>query len=78
MVSALFFAGVTEPATLEPLACRDALALAEDLALVKVNLCCICDCSPAVSEIREGRVGEYGSIVSDIRSRAEYGCHEGR
>jgi hypothetical protein len=36
MVSALFFAGVTEPATLEPLACRDALALAKDLALVKV------------------------------------------
>jgi len=34
--SAVVFVGITDPATLEALACREALALAEDLALERL------------------------------------------
>jgi hypothetical protein len=67
--SVVVFMGITDPTTLEALACRESLALAEDLALAKIHVAS--DCSTVVSDIKEGSLGRVGSIITEIRSRAE-------
>ena len=65
--SVVVFVGITDPATLEALACHEALALAEDLALQRLFV--VSDCKTVVSEIGEGTLGSYGSIIAEINSR---------
>lgn len=67
--SVVVLAGVTEPATLEAHACREALPLAEDLHVNKINVAT--DCLRVVNELRD-RVflGPYGMILRDILNRA--------
>lgn len=55
--SAIKIQGVTEPATLEALACREALALASDLALSDFIV---------ADDIKNGTGGTYASIVKEI------------
>jgi hypothetical protein len=55
--SAIVIQGITDQATLESIACREALALAED-------------CQTVVKEIKTGSRGRYGSIIEEIKSRS--------
>lgn len=57
-----------EPATLEMLACREALALAEGLALPKIIIAC--DSKTVVDDTNEGKGGAYAAIVREFNSRA--------
>ena len=66
--SALVVEGVTDPASLEAMACREALALAEDLGIQ--NLVVASDCQQVVSDINKNARGMYGAIVSEINLRA--------
>ena len=62
--SAIKIQGVTEPATLEALACREALALASDLALS--DFIVSTDCQGVADDIKHGTGGTYASIVKEI------------
>jgi ribonuclease HI len=66
--SVLVLDGITDPPILETIACREALALAEDIALT--NVLVASDCASVVTHIRGGSMGRNGSIISEIRSRA--------
>jgi hypothetical protein len=65
--STVIFHGVTDPATLEAMACREALSLAEDLALDRVFVAS--DWKTDVNDIRDGTMSCYGSIITEIRAR---------
>jgi hypothetical protein len=65
--SVVVFHGVTDAAILEALACREALALAEDLALDRVFVAS--DWKTDVNDIRDGTMSCYGSIITEIRAR---------
>ena len=66
--SALVVEGVTDPASLEAMTCREALALAEDLGIQ--NLVVASDCQQVASDINKNAKGMYGAIVSEINLRA--------
>ena len=53
--SAIVFNDISELATLEALACREALALALDLSLDRIVIAC--DCKAVVTEIKNGTEG---------------------
>jgi hypothetical protein len=79
--SAIVLKGITDPSVLETLACREALALAEDLALSRILIAS--DCKTFVSDIATGPWGKYGAIISEIKdwSSTFQDCtfvHEGR
>jgi ribonuclease HI len=79
--SVLIIKGFTDPASLEAIACREALALAEDLALQRVYIAS--DCKNVVEVLREGTMGKYSSITREIAARSSslQDCifaHEGR
>jgi ribonuclease HI len=63
--SAVVFDGITDPASLEALACREGLALAADLALSRIQIAS--DCKLVVEDIREGSMGRYGQIVKEFK-----------
>jgi ribonuclease HI len=64
--STLVVEGVCDPETMEAAACREGLALAQDLYLRRVRLAS--DCANVVRAIREGEVhGVYGQIVREIK-----------
>ena len=62
--SALVIEGVTDPATLEAMACREALALAADLGIHQFIVAS--DCQQVVSDISRRTRGQYGAIISEI------------
>ena len=66
--SALVIYGVCDPAALEVIACREALALAEDLNLQQFIVAS--DCKQVVSDISKGARGRYGAIISEINLKA--------
>ena len=66
--SSLVIAGVDDPVILETIACREALALAEDLNLN--NLIIASDAKQVVSDISKSRMGRNATIIHEIRSRA--------
>lgn len=57
--------GVTDPTTLEALACREALALATDLLLSHVEVAS--DCKGVVSDIQNYTGGLHGNIIREIK-----------
>jgi ribonuclease HI len=63
--SAVVFDGITDPASLEALACREGFALAADLALSRIQIAS--DCKLVVEDIREGSMGRYGQIVKEFK-----------
>jgi hypothetical protein len=65
---AVVFDGVTNPGSLEALACREGLALADDLGIGPLHLAT--DCLNVVQGLRDGDMGEYSSILLEIRSMA--------
>jgi ribonuclease HI len=79
--SAVVFSGISDPVVLEALAAREALALAEDLSLSQVYI--VSDCKNVISDIKDGSLGKYGSIIFEIKHRSNsfHGCtfsHENR
>jgi hypothetical protein len=79
--SAVVFSGISDPAIQEAFAAREALALVEDLSLSHLYI--VSDCKSIVSDIKDGSLGKYGSIISEIRyhTNSFHGCvfpHENR
>jgi ribonuclease HI len=66
--SAIVIVGIYDPPSLEALACREALALAEDLALQHIQVAS--DCKTVVEDISEGTMGNYSMIIRAIKARA--------
>ena len=79
--SVLITQGVTDPESMEAIACREGLAIASDLAMRKVRIAS--DNINVVKNIRGDSKGIYGHIVQEIKARAgsfassEF-VHEGR
>lgn len=65
--SALVIAGVWDAPTLEAIACREAVALAEDLN--QHNYIVASDCKQVVEELVKGGQGFYGAVIREIRHR---------
>jgi ribonuclease HI len=62
--SAVVFKGVSDRPTLEALACREALALATDVALNCLIIAS--DCRQVVLDIAAGTGGQYAAILQEI------------
>ena len=62
---ALVIEGIDDPATLQDVACREGIALAEDLNIQ--NIVIACDSKQVVFDINRGSKGRYGAIVSEIK-----------
>ena len=65
--SALLIAGVWDAPTLEAMACREAVALAEDLN--QHNYIVASDCKQVVEELVIGEQGFYGAVIRESRHR---------
>jgi ribonuclease HI len=66
--SAVVFAGVTHPGSLEAMACREALVLADDL---QVGPCLIAsDCLEVVQAMKSPNQGVYASVLKEIKALA--------
>lgn len=68
VASGIVFRNIDDPATLESLAIREALALAEDLYVQ--SFCIASDCKTAVEAIKEGSAASYGAIIHEITVRS--------
>ena len=66
--SVITIQGITDPPTLQALACREALSLAEDLNLN--NLIIASDAKQVVSDISKSHMGKTAAIIQEIRFRA--------
>lgn len=55
------FAGITDPATLKALACREVLALANNL--METQLVVGSDCKEIIANIKEGNGGNHGHMI---------------
>lgn len=66
--SALVIEGLVDPPTLEAIACREALSLAEDLNIHHFIIAS--DCQQVVSDIHKNARGKYGAIISEINLKA--------
>ena len=79
--SALVLEGLSEAEVAEALACREGLALADDLGLQTVRVAM--DCANAARSIQGASFGSYGPIILEIKRRMESFArvdfvHEGR
>ncbi|KAK1683351.1 hypothetical protein QYE76_044199 [Lolium multiflorum] len=63
--STLTISGLDNPATLEAVACREALALAQDLSLSHV--CVASDCLEVIRNLQQPYMGAYSMIVDEIK-----------
>ena len=66
--SSLVIRGIIDVATLEAMACREVLALAEDLMIQNVIIAS--DSKQVVNDIERGTSSTYGCIISEIKQRA--------
>lgn len=57
-------------ATLEAMACREALSLAEDLMIQ--NFVVASDSKQVVNDIERGTNGSYGRIISEVKHHASF------
>ncbi|KAE8809202.1 putative cysteine-rich receptor-like protein kinase 20 [Hordeum vulgare] len=62
--SVIVFGGIFDPPTLEALAVREALALAEDLNLQRIHVAS--DCKVVVEDIKQKNVVTFGAIIHEI------------
>jgi ribonuclease HI len=73
--------GINDPAILEAMACREALALALDLDLTHVRVAS--DCAEVINSLEGNYMGSFSSVISEIKSRSLHFnaisfVHEGR
>jgi hypothetical protein len=59
---------ITDPETLEALACREGLSIVDDLLLQRFRLAS--DCSNVIRSLTGDGMGYYGHIVQEIKARA--------
>ena len=62
--SMLVFEGLMDPTTLEAIACREGLALAQDLGVNHLQIAL--DCKKVINHIYQRAGGDHGSIVREI------------
>ena len=65
--SAIVFKHITDPQTLEALAIREALSLADDLYARRIHVAS--DCWTVVSELNQGMFAAYGAVLREISER---------
>lgn len=65
--SAVVYREITDPTILETFACREALALAEDLQSTRMMIAS--DCKGVIQDINEGTNGPHAAIVHEITLR---------
>jgi ribonuclease HI len=65
----IVFQEITNPATLNALACPKALALAEDLGVNKIYVAS--DCKVVIDDIASVTNGGYGAIIMQIKERSD-------
>ena len=72
--SAIVVKGVFDPPTLEALAVREALALAEDLNIQRIHVAS--DCKTVIDDIKQKNPASYGPILCEIidQSSSFSGC----
>ena len=68
--SAIVLKGISDPATLEALVCREALSLAEDLHIHHMVISS--DSRQVVGDITSENSGKYDTVIKEIRSRARH------
>jgi hypothetical protein len=66
--SGVVFGHITDPTTLELLACREALALALHLSLNQIII--TCDCKTVLAHIKGRAEGRNGTIIREINERS--------
>jgi len=67
--SVLVLKGLKEPEIVEAIACREGLALAQDIQVTRVRLAC--DNANVISSINQGSNGVYGQIVKEIQEESK-------
>jgi ribonuclease HI len=67
--SVLKVRGINDPAILEAIACREAMALAEDLYERKVTVAT--DCLSVVNNMEQAYDGSYTMVISEVKARAQ-------
>jgi ribonuclease HI len=67
--SVLKVRGINDPAILEAIACREAMALAEDLYERKVTVAT--DCLSVVNNMEQDYDGPYTMVISEVKARAQ-------
>ena len=60
--------GISDPAVLEALACREALALASDLHVRKIKVAS--DCLEVINSMQTSYVGKFSVILKEIKVRS--------
>ena len=68
-VSTITFHGIDDPATLEALAIRESLALADDLYERRISVAS--DCKVVVDDIRQRSAASYGAIIREVVDRSK-------
>jgi ribonuclease HI len=66
--SSLTINGITDPEVLEALACREALALAQDLVVDRVTVSS--DCLSVVNNLKNKYAGNYSLIIDEVKATA--------
>ena len=61
------FNNIDDPETLETMAIREALALANDLLFLQIQVAS--DCKVAVEAIKKGTSAQYGAVIHEIIDR---------
>lgn len=78
--SALVVEGIHDAAVLESMACREALALTDDLSIQ--GFIVASDAKQVVQDISRNNMGPYGMVIAEIKARAAaFNCNivfEGR
>jgi ribonuclease HI len=79
--SAQVIHGMSDPGTLEAIACREALALARDLALNHIHVAS--DCLEVISSLEGVNLGRFSAVLEEIKGTASdfvsaKFCHESR
>jgi ribonuclease HI len=64
--SAIVVQGITDPAVMEALACREAMSLAKDLHLQRIHIAS--DCLEVVSSMGQPNLGRFSTILQEIET----------
>jgi ribonuclease HI len=71
--SVMVVKGIADPATLEAIACREALALAADLQVTRLRIAT--DCLEIINSLDDNYMGHFSSIMKEVKSRVASFAH---
>jgi ribonuclease HI len=72
-VSTFVLEGISDPETMEALACRERLSLAMDLNIQRFSLAC--DSKNVIRSLTGTGMGAHGLVVCEIKARASVFVH---